>query len=290
MAGSGKSSVAAHFADAACRRGESVLYFAFEESAAQIERNMRSIGLDLRQWIDAGQLRFKAHRPSLQGLEMHLAGMYRDIQQHRPSMVIVDPISSLLSAGDDAEVHAMLLRLFDLLKARGITSVFVSLTHGTIEQATTDVQVSSLIDTWLLLANREASGEFTRQLYLLKSRGMAHSNQLREFLLTDEGIRLQPVYVGPSGVLTGSAKRSQAAKDESDEVLRRQEIERRERELVRRRRQLELQIDALKAEVEAEAEELERLTTEGELRERQRTREREMMALSRTSTRPVNGS
>jgi circadian clock protein KaiC len=288
-AGAGKSSLAAHLAEASCRSGERVLYFAFEESPAQIVRNMRSIGLDLKRWVDSGLLVFKAHRPSLQGLEMHLAGMYRDVQLLRPHMVVVDPISSLMSAGQDNEVQAMLVRLLDQLKSGGTTSVFTNLTHGNIEQATTDARVSSLIDTWFLLTNREMNGEFNRQLYLLKSRGMAHSNQLREFLLTETGIHLQPVYVGPEGVLTGSAKQAQSAKDRATKLLRRQELERRERELARRRRQLDLQIEAMRHEIEAEMDELQRLSSEGDLRDLQLGHDRDALASGRFTGHVMNG-
>jgi circadian clock protein KaiC len=193
MAGSGKTSVATHFADAACSRGERCLYFAFEESPAQLIRNMRSIGFDLARWVDRGLLRVSASRPSLYGLEMHLATIYRQVDQFEPAAVVVDPISSLLSEGTQADVHAMLLRLIDHLKARGCTTLLTELTHGSIEVALTGARVSSLMDSWLLLLNRESAGERNRQLYLLKSRGMAHSNQVREFLLSDRGIELRPV-------------------------------------------------------------------------------------------------
>jgi circadian clock protein KaiC len=289
MAGSGKSTTAAHFANAACGRGERCLYFAFEESPAQIVRNMRSIGLDLRGWVDRGFLRFAANRPSLQGLEMHLARMLRDVEVIEPRAVVVDPISSLMTAGLGSDVHAMLLRLIDHLKGRAVTALFTNLTHGNVEQARTDVEVSSLIDTWLLLMNRESDGEYNRQLYILKSRGMPHSNQLREFLLTEEGIRLRPVHVGSGGVLTGSARLAQEAKEEAALLLRRREVERRERELARKRRQVEARVEALRAEMETQEEELHQLLAEAAARERQFEREREMMARSRHAAVPGAG-
>jgi circadian clock protein KaiC len=193
MAGAGKSSVASHFADAACRRGERCLYFAFEESPAQITRNMRSIGFALDPWVERGRLRFSASRPSLFGLEMHLVHMHREITTFAPGTVVIDPISSLMEAGRQGDVRAMLLRLIDHLKAKGITALLTNLTEGMIETAITDAGISSLMDSWLLLLNREVSGAYLRELYLLKSRGMAHSNQVREFILTDHGIELQPV-------------------------------------------------------------------------------------------------
>jgi circadian clock protein KaiC len=269
MAGAGKTSVAAHFVDAACRRGERCLFFAFEESAAQIVRNMSSIGFGLGQWVERGLLRFSASRPSLFGLEMHLAKMHREIAEFAPRAVVLDPVSSLMQAGVQADVQAMLLRLLDYLKAEQITTVFTNLTQGMIEMGVTDAGVSSLMDTWLLLLNREASGEYNRQLYLLKSRGMPHSNQVREFVLTDRGVELRPVYLGREGFLTGSARLAQEARDELEEVGQQQEFERKARVLARRRRQLERQIEDLRAELEDEEHERHRLTEEGRRRETQ---------------------
>jgi circadian clock protein KaiC len=282
LAGSGKTSVAAHLADAAAARGERCLYFAFEEGPAQMVRNMRSIGLDLRRRIGAGALRISARRPTTHGLEMHLAGMHREIERFQPQVVVVDPISSLMGAGGPGgEVHAMLLRLLDHLKSRGVTALLTNLAHGDVEQAKTDVHISSLVDTWLLLMNRESNGEHNRELYLLKSRGMAHSNQVREFLITDRGVRLRPAYVGPEGVLTGSARLAREAKEAAEALRFRQEVERRGRESARKRRRLEAQVEALRAEMEAEEEEMQRLVEEASVREDRREAERRAMAASR---------
>jgi circadian clock protein KaiC len=187
MAGSGKSSIALQFADAACRRGERVLVFLFEESPSQILRNMRSIGLDLEQWVAAGRLQFRAVRPSLQGLEMHLVHMIKAVEDFDPAVVIVDPISTLLTLGDTSELRAALIRLIDFLKTRGVTAFVVNLNHGGAAETSTQTQISSLIDTWLLLREVELDGERTTGLYIIKSRGMAHSRQIREFRLTDNG-------------------------------------------------------------------------------------------------------
>jgi circadian clock protein KaiC len=262
MAGSGKTSVATQFADAACRRGERCLYFAFEESPAQIIRNMRSIGFDLGPWVERDLLRFSANRPGLCGLEMHLAIMHRQIDRFAPQVAILDPISSLITAGELADVRAALLRLVDLLKSRGVTTLLTNLTHGLLEAAESEVGMSSLIDTWLLLLHREMAGEHNRQLFLLKSRGMAHSNQVREFLLTDHGIELRPGFLGPEGMLTGSARLAHETREKARTVADRQEAGRRRRALARRRRRLEQQIEALRAELEAEAAETEILTGE----------------------------
>lgn len=282
MAGAGKSSVAAHFANSVCQRGEKCIYFAFEESQNSIIRNMRSIGLDLQPWVDKGLLKFSAKRPSLFGLEMHLVAMNREIQEFQPAAVVVDPISALVR--DDLggqDVQAMLLRLIDLLKMQSITAVFTNLTHGSLEQAKTDVQVSSLMDTWLLLYHREANGEHNRQLYLLKSRGMSHSNQVREFLITKQGIKLREAYIGPDGVLTGSARLAQEAREKAETVHRQNEVERRGRDLARKRAKVQSEITALQASLASEEEELRLLASEAKLREDQLVSDRNAMLANR---------
>lgn len=282
MAGAGKSSVAAHFANSVCQRGEKCIYFAFEESQSGIIRNMRSIGLDLQPWVDKGLLKFSAKRPSLFGLEMHLVAMNREIQEFQPAAVVVDPISALVR--DDLggqDVQAMLLRLIDLLKMQSITAVFTNLTHGNLEQAKTDVQVSSLMDTWLLLYHREANGEHNRQLYLLKSRGMSHSNQVREFLITKQGIKLREAYIGPDGVLTGSARLAQEAREKAETVHRQNEVERRGRDLARKRAKVQSEITALQASLASEEEELRLLASEAKLREDQLVSDRNAMLANR---------
>ena len=182
---------------------------------------MRSVGIDLEKWVDRKLLKFSARRPNLYGLETHLAAMHRDVTDFDPAAVVVDPMSALMSAGVTGDVHSMVLRLVDFLKARGVTALFTNLGTGVAETATTEMQISSLMDMWLLLYNREANGEHNRQLYLLKSRGMAHSNQVREFILSSEGIKLREAYVGPEGVLTGSARLAQEAKDKAAALVRR---------------------------------------------------------------------
>ena len=284
LAGTGKSSVGAQFADATCRTGERCIYFALEESAAQIIRNMRSIGLDLQPWVDKGVLRFQSTRPTLYGLETHLAAMHRAVEEFAPATVVVDPISSLLGAGETHDVQAMILRLVDFLKAKGATTLFTSLTHGNIETALTDVQVSSLMDTWLLLYNRESNGEHNRQLYLIKSRGMAHSNQVREFVLTDSGVSLRDIYVGPEGVLTGSARVAQEARERELAMQREHESERRAAEFARRRRRIEAQIEELQAQLADEQRELEALAAETSARDERAVDQRKRMGESRKVT------
>ncbi len=247
-AGTGKTSLAAHFADATCRRGERCLYLAFEESPQQLMRNMRSIGIDLEPWVRKGLLRIEASRPGLHGLEMHLVRVHKLVGQFKPAVVIMDPISNLVTAGTQVDTEAMLVRLIDYLKTSGATALLINLTTGGKAWERTDVGVSSLIDTWILLRDIELGGERNRGLYVLKSRGMKHSNQIREFLITPRGVELQPVYVGPEGVLTGSMRAAQEAREKAADLEREQQVERRQRELAARRAVLEAQIKALQAE------------------------------------------
>lgn len=251
VAGSGKSSVAASFVAAACSRGETALYFSFEEAAQQTVRNMRSIGLDLQPYLDSGQLQCVAARPTFYSLEMHLAIMLREVQRVRPALVVIDPISAFLDSGEHLEVQSMLLRMIDFLKSHGITGVFTHLAHGGNESST-DAGLSSLMDAWLLLLNREANGEFNRELYLLKARGIAHSNQVREFVMSRDGIRLLAPYLGENGALTGSARRFEEARIRRDEVSRAAEVARLQEKIAQRRRRTQAQIEALQADLEAD--------------------------------------
>ena len=285
MAGSGKSTVAAHFADATCASGHRCIYFAMEESPRQIIRNMRSVGIGLQKWVDKKLLHFSARRPSLFGLETHLATMYRDVTDFDPAAVVIDPMSALLHAAATGDVHSMVLRLVDFLKARGVTALFTNLGVSS-ENVTTEIQISSLMDTWLLLYNRESNGEHNRQLYLLKSRGMAHSNQVREFILSSEGIKLREAYVGPEGVLTGSARLAQEAKDRAAVLLREQEMERRNRELERKRREIAAQIQILQAQLASEETEAGLLDREDVAREDQLDADRVAMGVSRQTGAP----
>jgi circadian clock protein KaiC len=280
-AGTGKSSLAAHFVDAACRRGERVLFFAFEESASQIIRNMRSIGIDLSPWVQKGLLQFQANRPTSAGLELHLAKMHKAINDFKPQVVIVDPMNSFVNAGNEADVKAMLMRLVDFLKMNQVTGLFISLTPGGGALEQTDVAISSLIDTWLLVRDIEISGERDRGLYILKSRGMAHSNQIREFLLTDHGAELRDVYVGPGGVLTGSARLTQEANEKAEQTLRAQEVDRRKLEVERKRKTLEAQIAAMRSEFEVQEAELMKIIEQEHVREARLVQERAEMGRSR---------
>jgi circadian clock protein KaiC len=282
-AGTGKSSFSAAFVEAACRRGERCLYFSFEESASQITRNMSSIGIDLATPMKKGLLLFHTSRPTLYGLESHLITFHNLIDEFKPRVVVVDPVSNLTSVGTSAEVKSILTRLFDYLKMTQVTTLLTDLSHfgGSMER--TNEEISSLIDTWLLLRDIEFNGERNRGLYILKSRGMAHSNQLREVRLSQNGIDLVDVYLGPAGVLTGSARAAQEARERAETSVYRSDVDRKMRGQERKRQALEARIEALRAEFAAESEELLALSTEEERRQMELSQERTDMARLRTA-------
>ncbi len=257
-AGTGKTSIAAAFADGTCRRGERCLYFAFEESASQIVRNMRSIGIDLQQWMDTGLLQIHAARPALHGLETHLATIQKRVQRAHPHAVIIDPITNFMATGVKLDIYAMLGRLLDFLKTNHVTSVFTSLTSGGTALESSEAGVSSLMDAWLLLRDVEVNGERNRILHLLKARGTPHSNQVREFLLTNQGISLVDVYQGTGTVLTGSARLAQGARERALATEHQQEIAATQRRLEHERQILEAKIAALRTEHETKEDELNR--------------------------------
>ena len=276
-AGTGKTTLAASFAAAACARGERCLYFAFEESPRQLMRNLRSVGIELEPFVQRGLLRFHAARPTMQGLETHLATAHRAVLDFAPQAVVIDPITALHNAGADLDAYAMLMRLIDFLKSRQVTALMTSLTSGGDALEQTAVGVTSLVDTWLLLRDIELGGERNRGLCVLKSRGMAHSNQIREFVIGDRGIDLLDAYSGSAGVLTGSMRRSQEARERAEALARQHMIEARRRDRERRRALLEARIAALREEFAAEDDEAVRLETEAGERESALERERAEM-------------
>ena len=257
--GTGKTIISSNFAQAAAKRGEKVLYFSFEESPDQIMRNMHSIGLRLEPLVKKGLLRFHSARPSLYGLEMHLATMFKEIATFKPSVVIIDPITSLLDTGTDSEGKGMVTRLIDYLKAGQITSLFTSLTQGGHALQQSEAAMSSLMDAWVLLQDYEGNGERNRVLYVLKARGMAHSNQIREFLISNHGIDLVDAYIGASGVLTGSARVAQGSLEKAAVLSGQQEAARLKREVERKRAAIERQINGLRSDYESESLELRRI-------------------------------
>jgi circadian clock protein KaiC len=279
LAGTGKSTFSAWFANAVCERGERCLYFAFEESPDQIVRNMRSAGIDLQRHVESGRLQFESARPSLYGLEMHLTRMHRDIVAFQPSAVVVDPISAF--RGVQSEIHSTLLRLADICKGRGITAFFTSLSLASDHTTEADRGLSSLMDVWISLTDVEVNGERNRVLFVLKVRGMSHSNQMREYLLTSDGIRLVEPYIGPEGVLTGAARQAQEARERNEAMMRTQATGRRLRELERRRATVERQIAELRAGLDAEESETEMLSSQEAAREEALLADRRAMAAKR---------
>ena len=282
-AGVGKTSVAAHFAEAACKRGERVLFFCFEESPNQLMRNMRSIGIKLEPWVHKGLLLFQATRPTLYGLEMHLAMTHKAVNAFKPDIVIMDPINTFILGDKENEVKMMLMRIVDFLKLNQITALFISLTSTESALESSDVGISSLIDTWLLLRDMELNGERNRGMYVLKSRGMANSNQIREFILTDHGVELREVYIGTSGVLTGSSRIAQEALENAEFLTRKQDIERKKRELERKRKALKAQIASLQAHFESEESEAAKMMKTEQDMIKRLEKNRIEMAISRKS-------
>ncbi|ROR92366.1 circadian clock protein KaiC [Nocardioides aurantiacus] len=260
-AGTGKTSIGATMAAASCARGESVLFVSFEESPAQLTRNMRSIGIDLERWTEAGLLQLHSVRATAFGLEEHLAQLHRLVDEHQPRLVVLDAVVSLGRSGSGHDASQVLARDLDLLKSRGVTSVMTTLTRTT-EAENSEVEVSSLVDTWLLLRNHETNGERNRLMFVIKSRGTSHSNQVREFVLSGDGPHLVEVYVGPEGVLTGSARVEQSLREQAMAAAREDERVRRRRSLDQRSAALEAQIASLRAELDSDREEFERLVAE----------------------------
>jgi len=280
-AGTGKTSLAGHFVQAACDRGERCLYFAFEESPGQLTRNMRSIGLDLGGCIKKNLLQIHSSRATFYGLDMHLAMIHKMVLEAKPDVVVFDPIGALLQAGTHRDAHSMVIRLIDFLKLKNITALLTNLTSGGEALERTQVDISSIVDTWLLVRDIELGGERNRAMYVLKSRGMSHSNQLREFVLTNRGLNLLDVYLGPEGVLTGSARISLEAREKAALIAAQQEAQRLQRERDRRREALEAKIVAMRKEFEIEHSEVALLASQEASRKEKLEDDRRAMALRR---------
>jgi circadian clock protein KaiC len=280
-AGTGKTSIAAYFAHESCRRKEKCIYFAFEESPLQIMRNMLSIGIDLKADVDKGLLEMHAARPTLYGLEMHLVAIHKKIKKFKPRTVILDPITNLVTIGSVSEVKSMLIRLIDFLQEEQITVLFTALTLNNTITEQTDEGVSSLVDAWLQVRDIEANGERNRGLYIMKSRGMKHSNQVREFVITDDGLDLLDVYLGPDGVLTGSAREAQKLNEVASEVLRTHAVGRKDVEIQRKRKVLEAKISSLQEEFESVQDELNKSYIEADLKKEVMEKTRRQLVQSR---------
>jgi circadian clock protein KaiC len=265
-AGTGKTSIAASFAAATCLEGKKCIYFAFEESPLQIRRNMLSIGLDLNRHVDSGLLEFHSSRPTLYGLEMHLVAIHKKIKKFKPDVVILDPITNLITVGSVSEVKSMLIRLVDYLQNEQITVMFTALALNNTLNEQTDEGISSLVDSWLLIRDIESNGERNRGLYVMKARGKSHSNQVREFIITDDGLDLVDLYLGPNGVLTGSARETHILGEQTGIALRGHAVSRKNREVSRKRKVLESKIAGLQSEFESVEDELNKMYEEEELK------------------------
>ena len=275
-AGNGKSSLAAIFADNNCKNGNKCLFFAFEESPKQIIRNMRSIGIDLKPWVDKGLLKFHSTRPTLYGLETHLVTIHKMVSDFKPDIVIFDPISNLITVGTRDEVKSMLTRLIDFLKNQQITTLSTSL--RVMGQLEADIGVSSLMDTWIDLKALETNGERNRTIDIIKTRGMFHSNQVREFMITNNGIEIVELYLGPSGMVVGSARVSLISNEKADKLMRKQEIEMKQRKLEQKRQAIDVKINELESSFELEKQELDTIIAQDKLKEESFEEERAVMA------------
>lgn len=286
--GSGKTSLAAYLANAACQRGERCLYLAYEESAEQIMRNMASIGLDLAQWVRQGLLHFRGVRRSLYGTEMHLLSIHKLVAEYRPQVVVIDPVSNMTQVASSPEVLSMLVRLIDYLKTHSITALYTAVSDANPVDQSSKSEISSLMDTWLMLCNLESNGERNRLLYVLKSRGMPHSNQVREFRLTSQGIELVDVYSGLGGMLVGSARLSQEAAERAEQALRQQNLDRLQYQRERKQQLYAAQQTALQAAFEAEVNEIERAIQTELARQRTVQSDRQRMSEARQADLDAN--
>jgi circadian clock protein KaiC len=282
-AGTAKTTLASYFAQESCRKKKKVLYFAFEESPNQLIRNMKSVGIHLEPYVKKGLLEIHSSRPTLQGLELHLLMLSKLIKSFKPDAVIIDPISNLICVGSISEVRAMLVRLIDLLKVNNITGLFTSLTQQNVSSTNelTEESISSLVDTWITVRDVEGLGERNRGLYILKSRGMGHSNRVREFLISDSGVELLNVEIGPEGMLTGSARSKHQQHQSVQRIKKEEELQRRDREIGRKKRILEANIETLKTEFESAAEELSKLRSE----EQELNKKSKIKAIAKVSAR-----
>jgi circadian clock protein KaiC len=258
-----------------------VLFFAFEESPQQIVRNMMSIGIDLQQHIDKKLLKFQSSRPTVYGLEMHLVDIHKKIEEFKPKIIVLDPITNLVTVGTVSEVRSMLIRLIDFLQKGQISVLFTALTYNNAVTEQADEGVSSLVDAWITVRDIESNGERNRGMYIMKARGMKHSNQVREFLITDEGLELVDVFLGPNGILIGSAREQQQLEEATGQELKTYAGTRRDREIERKKTVLEAKIASLNEEFESVKDELNRTHQEEQLRKKILERNREELTKKR---------
>lgn len=288
-AGTGKTSIAAYFAEASCQRKDRCLFFAFEESPQQIVRNMKSINIDLQKHIDAGLLQIHSSRPTLFGLESHLVTIHKKVKQFKPRTVILDPITNLATIAPAGEVKSMLMRLLDFLQNEGITVLFTALVFDNESFTQPDESISSIIDAWIQVRDLENNGERNRGIYIMKSRGMNHSNQVREFVITNKGLELVDVYLGPEGILVGSARQAQELQEITGVEMRSYAINRKDLELERKKLVLEAKIASLKGEFESVRDELNKNFIEDQLKKEIMEKNRDQIIQNRNSRNQENG-
>ncbi len=279
--GTGKTSIAAYFAHQACTRNERCIFFSFEESPQQIIRNMRSIGIDMEEHVKKGLLMFHASRPTLYGLEMHLVAIHKVIKKFQPTTIILDPITNLVTMGSISDVKSMLIRLIDFLQTEQVTVLFTALTLSTSTSEQTDEGVSSIVDAWLLVRDIESNGERNRGMYIMKSRGMKHSNQVREFVINDDGLSLVDVFLGPDGIMVGSAREEQQLMEATGLAMKTHATSRRDREIERKKTVLQAKIASLQEEFESVKDELSKTYLEEQLKKEILEKNREEMVAKR---------
>ena len=261
--GTGKTSIASYFANATCGRNERCLYFAFEESPQQIIRNMKSIGLNLDKHITEGLLKFQAARPSMYGLEMHLVVIYKLIQQFKPKTVILDPITNLVTVGSVSEIKSILARLIDYLQKEQITVMFTALTLNYVVDEQADEGVSSLIDTWVTVRDIETNGERNRAVFVMKSRGMNHSNRVREFLITKKGLDLIDVINRADGtIVIGSTREAYQLELATNKALRNRSFNQKDRGNTMESETVRGKLAAIQSDFESVKEELNKISDE----------------------------
>jgi circadian clock protein KaiC len=288
-AGTGKTSIAAYFAEASCRRKERCLFLAFEESPQQIIRNMKSINIDLQKHVNAGLLQVHATRPTVYGLESHLVDIHKKVKQFKPRMVILDPITNLVTVASPGEVKSMLMRLLDFLQNEGITVLFTALVYDKPNSVQPDEDISSLVDAWVQVRDLEGNGERNRGIYIMKARGMSHSNQVREFVITNKGLQLVDVYLGPGGILVGSARQAQELQEATGAALRIHAVNRKDQEIERKRLILEARIASLKEEFESVRSALNKTFIEDELKKEIMEKNRQQLTQKRNNRYTENG-
>jgi len=265
-AGTGKTSIAISLINATCIKKIRGLYCAFEESSSQITRNMLSIGLDIEPYIKSGVLKMYSSRPTIQNLELHLIAIQKIIEEFDPKIIVLDPITNLIAEGINTEIRQMLAHFVDFLKSKNITVLFTAaITLETVKSNPSDEGISAMVDTWILVRDIETNSERNRGIYILKSRGMNHSTQVREFVITDNGLSLLPIYISAGGILTGSAKLEHTLQKEEQNKLFKNEIKTRNSEIERKRKMMEENIALLKTNFESEVAILNEIEIEGDL-------------------------